>query len=154
MKKIKKIAICFLMVLPLIVMATFVACGSTPGDSEAPAYKNFNSFSKYKNFSDGVVAVEVAWDLGGSVGKFTIDDVDQVSKIIELYNQATMKNLGKEPPVGENGYIEFVYRNKEKISAGLFVIYESETKNYYSYPDSTIYGYIKQIGQSKNVIPQ
>ena len=161
MKSIKKFLIGLLAVLSLIIMPNLVACGNmsenenpdnVPENIEAPANREFYSFSKYKNFYDGVVAIEVKWDIHGSFGEFTIDDSEQVNHLTNLYNNTTLKNIGKEPPAGDNGYIEFVYGDGKKISAGLFIIYDSETGHYYSYPDRTIHDYIKQVGIDKKVI--
>lgn len=146
MKNIKKVIVCVFTIISVIVMLNLVAC------SENPNNKKFNSFKKYKDFSNEVVSIEVTWDLSGSLCEFTIDNAEQIDDVIELYNQLSMENVGKEPTAGDNGYINFVYSDGRKTSASLLIIYDEETKCYYSYPDTTIYNYIKQIGIDKKVI--
>ena len=119
-----------------------IACSK----SSAPEFKEFISFSQYKNFDENVVAIDVQWDAGGYWDEFTVTDTEQVNEIVNLFKNTTMKKLDG-PRLGDNHGIDFVYSDGTKKSVSLFTIRENGA--YYFYQNSSIRNFISQLRDNR-----
>lgn len=131
--------------LSLLTVSAVLAVGCAK--SVAPDYKRFDSFAPYKNFDEGVVAIDVQWDLGGSWDEFTVTDAEQVNQIVNLFKNTIMKK-GEGPAGGDCHGVDFVYGDGTKVGVSLFTIVESG--QYYYYTSSEVRHTVRKIGRINN----
>ncbi|MCM1437853.1 MAG: hypothetical protein NC131_01395 [Roseburia sp.] len=115
--------------------------------SASPEFKKFDSFAKYKNFDEGVVAVDVSWDLGGKADIFTVTDTEQVNEIVGLFSNTIMEK-GKGIAIGDNHVVKFVYGDGSKVPVNL--LYINEGNDYYFYTNSDVRTTVRRIGRLNN----
>lgn len=110
----------------------------------------FTDFKEYKNFDKNISYIEAYWNVGKAEPKnFTINDEEQVSKIVEYYSEAKFEKTDDEY-IGTPGHIEFVYENGKKIKAMLGQLYVGE--QCYNYQDNSILYKIEEIGVRQGAI--
>lgn len=127
----------------------FAGCADT-----LPNSLLFTEFPQYEEFDEDVSSIEVSWDLGDSTPlTFAIEDTETVGAIVSMLKEIEFQKGGSEMQDGGNhSSLTFVYAEGVKVTVPLSEIEYGNDRQYYSYPDSDLYEYIKQIGEALGYI--
>lgn len=126
-----------------LVACLFILCGCKKG---LPNNIKFLEFPQYNEFSDDVSVIEVYFDINDyEPVRFDITDSNDIEVIIDMLKDTTFTKA-ESIYDGNHSNISLIdsLGNTTKIS--LSQIKYGDLKEYYSYPDSSIYDYIKQVG--------
>lgn len=132
----------------LTFIATLVAClfMLCSCKKELPNNIKFLEFPQYKDFNGDISVIEVNFDINNDEAvRFDITDSNDIEVIINMVKDTTFTKA-ESIYDGNHSNISLIdsLGNTTKIS--LSQIKYGDLKEYYSYPDSSIYDYIKQVG--------
>lgn len=132
----------------LTFIATLVACLFILCGCEKKSLNNikFLEFPQYKDFNGNISVIKVNFDINENKPvQFSIDDIEDINIIINMLKDTTFTK-SESIYDGNHSNISLIdsLGNTTKIS--LSQIKYGDLKEYYSYPDSSIYDYIKQVG--------
>lgn len=119
-----------------------------------PNRLKFGDFPQFKKFGENISEIRVNWDVNDSQPLvFTITDTGQINELVGLYKSTVFKKAKGPKSDGNNhSYLTFVGNDGSETDIFLHRIAYGNTNQCYSYPDSKIFDYVKQIGIDAGVI--
>lgn len=136
----------FCVIIGVIVagLLCFVGCGD-----KFPSSLILTEFPQYEEFNYNVSSIEVSWDLNDSTPLvFDIEDKETIDTIISMLKEIEFQKSGTEMRDGNHSSLTFVCIEGDKFTVPLSEIKYGTCEQYYKYPNSNIYEYIKQIGEN------
>ncbi|MDE6374056.1 MAG: hypothetical protein K2L72_06105 [Clostridia bacterium] len=137
----KKVLMRVLLIAVSLAAVAFSGCVSEPKQT-----MKFNEFEAYRSFNAQVSGVYVTDIVDGKAVRFTIEDGDVMTEIINYYLNAEFKYGGDGRYVGCNSVMHFVYETGNELSVNLGSIYENGRS--YLYNDGSMQDLVKEIERS------